>query len=75
MICPILANLYEIILEKKINIWLESHRKRANGQEKFRNYHSSVDHLVTLKIIVEECRNLIKPNSFGVLLILENLLT
>jgi hypothetical protein len=25
MISPILAKLYGIILEKKINIWLESH--------------------------------------------------
>jgi hypothetical protein len=32
MISPILAKLYGSILEKKINIWLESHGKRAKGQ-------------------------------------------
>ena len=39
MISPILAKLYGIILEKKINIWLESHGKRAKGQARFRRYH------------------------------------
>jgi hypothetical protein len=57
MISPLLAKLYGIILEKKINIWLESHGKRAKGQARFRSYHSTVDHLVMLRIIVEECHN------------------
>jgi hypothetical protein len=57
MISPILAKLYGIILEKKISLWLESHRKRAKGQARFRRYHSTMDHLVTLRIIVEECHN------------------
>ena len=30
MICPLLAKLYGIILEKKINKWLESEGKRAS---------------------------------------------
>ena len=51
MISPLLAKLYGIILEKKIRIWLESEGKRDKGQE------GSKDHLVTLRIIVEECRN------------------
>jgi hypothetical protein len=51
MISPLLSKLYGIILEKKINIWLESHRKRVKG------YHSTMDHLVTLRIIVEEYHN------------------
>jgi hypothetical protein len=57
MISPILAKLYGIILEKKISLWLESHGKRAKGQARFRRYHSTVDHLVTLRIIAEECHN------------------
>jgi hypothetical protein len=63
MISPILAKLYGIILEKKINIWLESHGKRAKGQAGFRRYHSTVDHLVTFRIIVEEFCNT-KTNLF-----------
>jgi hypothetical protein len=31
MIGPILANLYGILLEKKISAWLESHGKRDKG--------------------------------------------
>jgi hypothetical protein len=63
MISPILVKLYGIILEKKIIIWLESHGKRAKGQARFRRYHSTVDHLVTFKIIAEEFRNT-KTNLF-----------
>jgi hypothetical protein len=51
MISSILDKLYGIILEKKINIWLESHGKRAKGQAGFRRYHSTMDHLVTFRII------------------------
>jgi hypothetical protein len=57
MISPILAKLYGSILEKKINIWLEIHGKRAKGQARFRGYHSTMDHLVTLRIIAKECHN------------------
>ena len=57
MISPILAKLYDIILENKMRIWLESEGKWAKGQAGFRRQHSTIDHLVTLRIIVEECRN------------------
>jgi hypothetical protein len=74
MISPILAKLYGIILEKKISLWLESHGKRAKGQAGFRRYHSTVDHLVTFRIIAEEFA-ILKPIFFVVLLTLEKLLT
>ena len=57
MISPLLAKLYGIILEKKINIWIESEGKWAKGQVGFRRKHLTTDHLVTLRIIVEEYRN------------------
>jgi hypothetical protein len=57
MISPILSKIYGSILEKKISIWLESHRKRAKGHARFRGYHSTVDHLITLRIISKECHN------------------
>jgi len=57
MISPILSKLYRSILEKKISIWLESHKKRAEGQVGFKGYNSIVDHLITLRIITEECDN------------------
>jgi hypothetical protein len=63
MISSILAKLYGIILEKKIRFWLESHGKRAKGQVGFRIYHSTMDHLVTFRIIAEELHNT-KTNFF-----------
>ena len=57
MISPLLAKLYGIILEKKISRWLASEGKRAKGQAGFRRHHSTTDHLITLRIIMEECRN------------------
>ena len=57
MISRLLAKLYGIILEKKISIWIESVGKRSKGQAGFRRKHSTIDHLVTLRIIMEECRN------------------
>jgi hypothetical protein len=74
MISHILAKLYGIILEKKISLWLESHGKRAKGQAGFRRYHSTLDHLVTFRIITEEFCNT-KTNLFVVLLSLEIFLT
>jgi hypothetical protein len=57
MISLILAKLYGIILEKKIILWLESHSKRAKGHARFMRYHSTVNHLVTFRIIAEEFCN------------------
>jgi hypothetical protein len=63
MISPILSKLYGIILEIKISLWLEIHGKRAKGQVNFRRYHSTVDHLVTFRIIAEDFYNT-KTNIF-----------
>jgi hypothetical protein len=48
--------------------------KRARDQARFRGHHSIVDHLVTFRIIAEECHN-DKMISFVVSLILEKFLT
>ena len=48
MINPLLSKLYGTILVNKINIWLESHIKRDKGQEKYRSYHSTINHLVII---------------------------
>jgi len=57
MISPILAKIYGIILENKINILLENHGKGAKEQARFKIYHSTMDQLVTLRIIRDDCRN------------------
>ena len=72
MIIPLFAKLYGNILENKLSIWLESEDKRAKGQAGFRRHHSTTDHLITLRIIVEEFRN-DKSNLFFFLWTLERL--
>ena len=57
MISPILAKLYGIILEKKINIRLKYEGKWTKDQKVFRRNHSTMDHLVMLRIIKDEFHN------------------
>ena len=57
IISPLLAKLYGIILEKNISIWLESEGKQDKFQVCFRRQHSTMNHLITLRTILEECRN------------------
>ena len=54
VISSLLGKLYGIILENKINEWLEMEVKRAKGQAGFIRNHSTTDHLITLRIIAEE---------------------
>lgn len=62
MISPLLGKLYGIILENKINTWLESQGKMDKEQASFIRYHYTITHLFTLRIIVEEYRN----NKFNI---------
>ena len=57
MISPLLAKLYGIILESRINEWLEMEGKLAKGQTGFRRNHSTTDHLVMLRIIADKFHN------------------
>ena len=43
-------------MKQKISTWAESTSKKALGQAGFRQKHSTVDHLVTLRVIMEESR-------------------
>jgi hypothetical protein len=74
MIILILAKLYGIILEKHIILSLEIHGKIAKGQVRFKRYHSTVDHIVTFRII-ERISAILKPIFFIALLTLQKLLT
>ena len=55
MIIPLLSKLYEIILEKNVNIWLEILVKKVKGHAGVIRYHLAMDHLVTPRTIVEKC--------------------
>ncbi|MCO5612488.1 hypothetical protein L7F22_066756 [Adiantum nelumboides] len=43
-------------MEMKISKWAEENGKRAHGQANFRKDHSTIDHLVTLRVLMEESR-------------------
>ena len=54
MINPLFAKLFGNMVEDKISKWAEVKEKRARGQAGFRLKHSTVDHGVTLRHIVEK---------------------
>eukprot|EP00249_Psilotum_nudum_P014414 c24809_g1_i1 orf=143-907(+) len=56
MICSTLAKLYSTIIETKLSKWAEKEKKRAIGQAGFRPKHCTIDHLITLRVLMEESR-------------------
>ena len=57
MIGHILAKLYASILEQQLSRWAERSSKRAPGQAGFRKGFSTLDHIITLRAIIEEGRS------------------
>ena len=56
MVGSCMAKLLGSILEKEISIWAECNNKRAIGQAGFRCKHSTIDHLMSLRVLMEESR-------------------
>ena len=56
MVGSLMAKLFGCIMESKISVWAEKNGKRAYGQAGFRKHHSTIDHLVTLRVLMEESR-------------------
>ena len=56
MVGSIMAKLFGCIMEMKISEWAELNNKRAHGQAGFRKHHNTIDHLVTLRVLMEESR-------------------
>ncbi|MCO5609616.1 hypothetical protein L7F22_063846 [Adiantum nelumboides] len=54
-------------MEIKISKWAEENGKRAHGQAGFCKDHSTIDHLVTLRVLMEESR--LKGKDLGSLLL------
>ncbi len=54
MINPLFAKLFGSMIETRINKWAKENNKRAKGQAGFRPKHSTVDHCVTLRHIIEK---------------------
>ena len=54
MINPLFEKLFGSMLENKISKWAEERDKRAKGKACFRPKHSTVDHCITLRHIIEK---------------------
>ena len=74
MINPLFAKLFGSMVEDKISKWAEVKEKRARGQVGFRPKHSTVDHGITLRHIVEKVWEE-KKKHFAALLTSKNHLT
>ncbi|MCO5593906.1 hypothetical protein L7F22_047925 [Adiantum nelumboides] len=56
MVGHTLARLYASILEQRLSGWAEEKGVRAKGQAGFRKGFSTLDHILTLRAIIEEGR-------------------
>ncbi|MCO5601437.1 hypothetical protein L7F22_055559 [Adiantum nelumboides] len=54
MVGSFMAKLFGCVMEMKISKWVEENGKRAHGQAGFCKDHSTIVHLVTLRILMEE---------------------
>ncbi len=53
MVGPILAKLFAMILDKRLNEWVEQHGLRAKGQAGFRKDYRTIDQLFILRTLIE----------------------
>lgn len=56
MVGSCMSKLLGSILEQAISVWAETNGKRAKGQAGFRPKHSTIDHLISLRVLMEESR-------------------
>ena len=56
MVNSIMAKLFGSVMEMKLSSWAELNDKWACGQAGFCQAHSTIDHLVTLRVLMEESR-------------------
>ncbi|MCO5558477.1 hypothetical protein L7F22_012061 [Adiantum nelumboides] len=56
MIGHYLAKIYGSILERELSVWAERHGHRARGQARFRQGFSTLDHILTVRALIEERR-------------------
>ncbi len=58
---PILAKLFTMILDKRLNEWAEQHGMRAKGQVGFRKDYYTTDQLFILRTLIEQSKAKKKP--------------
>ena len=56
MVGSTMAKLFGTVMENKISSWAEENSKRAKSQAGFRKHYNTTDHLVTLRVMMEESR-------------------
>lgn len=54
MINPLFAKIFSNMVENRISKWAKVKEKRARGKEGFRKKHSTMDHGIMLRHIVEK---------------------
>ena len=54
MINPLFAKLFSDMVENRISKWVEVKEKREKGKACFRPKHSTVDHGITFRHIIEK---------------------
>jgi hypothetical protein len=58
---PILAKLFAMILDKRLNEWVEQHGLRAKGQTRFRKDYRIIDQLFMLRTLIKHSKAKKKP--------------
>ncbi len=58
---PIIAKLFAMILDKRLNEWAEQHGLRAKGQAGFRKDYRTTDQLFILRTLIEYSKAKKKP--------------
>ncbi|MCO5612696.1 hypothetical protein L7F22_066965 [Adiantum nelumboides] len=56
MVGSCMSKLLGSILEQAISSWAKTNDKRAKGQASFKPKHSTIDHLISLRVLMEESR-------------------
>ena len=54
MINPLFAKLFGSMIENRLSKWAEEKHKKAKGQAGFKPKHSTIDHCLTLRHIIEK---------------------
>ena len=60
-----MAKVFGSIVEQYISAWIEANGKQAIEQAGFRSKHSTIDHLVTARILMEKTQ--LKGKNFVLL--------
>jgi hypothetical protein len=53
---PILAKLFAMIRDKRLNEWAKQHGLRAKGQVRFRKYYRTISQLFILQTLIEQSK-------------------